>query len=94
MRALTYSFWTFVAGWILLFPFASPELEERFWWIATAGIVLLLLGGWSDLVTLGIVAHRAGKSWIVWIGLTMITSPFGFLVSYAMALKRLTSRSP
>jgi hypothetical protein len=93
MRALTYSFWTFVSGWALLFPFASPELEARFGAVSLVGIALLLIGGWAYVMFLGVAAHKAGKSWIVWVGLTLITSPLGFLVSYAMAIRKLTSHS-
>ncbi len=37
---------------------------------------------WGYLITLGRMAVRLNKSWMVWCGLTMIFSLLGFLVSY------------
>ena len=33
-------------------------------------------------ISLGILAARLGKSWIVWVGLTIIAKPIGTIVAY------------
>jgi hypothetical protein len=35
-------------------------------------------------VFLGMLARRLGKSWILWVGLTIITKPIGTIVAYLM----------
>jgi hypothetical protein len=90
MRFLRFAFWTTIGGWALLFPLILPTpltWPLQLTWLA--GAVLFVIGGFAYLIALGLLAHRSGHSWIVWVGLTLITSPLGILFSYPIALTRL-----
>ena len=54
------------------------------------------LVGWAAfcvyLASLGVLASRLGRSPLVWVGLTFITSPFGFIISFFM-MRRLVNAS-
>ncbi len=53
----------------------------------TAGLILSLLmpiSGFLYYISLGILAHKNNKSFIVWVGLSMLTSPIGFIVSFLL----------
>jgi hypothetical protein len=60
------------------------------------GITLVLVGlatvaGWTWVVLLGVIAHRLGRSWVIWVGLSIITSPVGPLVAYVLMLGHISS---
>lgn len=46
-----------------------------------SGLSILICIG-SFYISLGMLAKRLGKSWITWVGLTIITSPFGPVVAF------------
>jgi len=39
------------------------------------------------LITLGILAHRLGRSWVVWSGGTIVTDPIGMVVVRVLMLR-------
>ena len=61
---------------------------------AAALLFTILASGTVFLVSLGILAARLGRSWKLWVGLTVIT-PFGPFIAYFMMrklLKQATTR--
>jgi hypothetical protein len=37
---------------------------------------------------LGVLAHRTGRSWLLWVGVGLVTLALGFIVSYALMASR------
>jgi len=78
-----WSFWVSVAAVVLLVVVAlvadDPDAPAP---ILLALFIVLSVAGWSYLIALGILASRTGRSWILWAGITFLTSPFGTIVSY------------
>ncbi len=82
MKWLGIAFAGYVFGWILIF--VLPEVLDS---DESAGNALLLAfavlfaSGITYLICLGKVAARTGRSWIIWVGLTVLFSPFSYLFS-------------
>jgi len=56
---------------------------------------LCIASGITWSVTLGMIASRLGRSWVVWVGLSMITSPVGFVLASALMTGHIeTARNP
>lgn len=49
-------------------------------------LLLMVAAGWVWYITLGIIAHRLGRRWLVWTGLSIITAPIGPLIVYPLML--------
>lgn len=61
----------------------------------TAIIILALVGsGFSFYIFLGILAKRFERSWIMWCGLAMLSSPWGLFVAYFLMRNLLKKRNP
>jgi len=74
-------------GMIWLAPPANSGTEP-----SSLSIVLVLLitvFGWAWIISLGIVASRLGKSWIVWCGLSIIFSPISPLIIYFIMIENI-----
>ena len=50
---------------------------------------LMVAAGWAWYVTLGIIAHRLGRRWLVWTGLSFITTQIGSLIVYPLMLSHI-----
>ena len=86
MKWLGLAFVGYFAGWII-FLVAAPDnygVGEPGETVAFLGVALLLASCVTYLVCLGMVAARTGRSVIIWVGLTFLTSPFGYLAAYPM----------
>lgn len=91
-QVLREAYWIYIGSpvWLLGMAAISPRLEGiGFPPAGIPGLALLGLTVWlvyavRYLITLGLLASFHGKSWITWVGLTVITSPFGFLLAYPM----------
>ncbi|MCD6390172.1 MAG: hypothetical protein J7L69_12235 [Desulfobulbaceae bacterium] len=71
-------------GLIILGVMAPPHegisaIEELF-------VVLMVVAGPLWHVSLGMLAHRLGRRWLVWVGLSFITSPIGPLIIFPLML--------
>jgi hypothetical protein len=66
------------------FVFGGPsELPPTVESLSVIGVVgLLYAAGWLFAASLAVLAHRTGRSWIVWLGLTWLTAPIGPVVAY------------
>lgn len=83
MRNLTWSFLLSVLCVVAVV--AQSEISKSYplpAWLFLLILSVLLIAGIVYYVSLGILAKRLGKSWITWIGLTVITKPFGPVVAY------------
>ena len=88
LRFFHWSFWiAVVADVLFIFLSISAANPDS----VGASLGLALVSSWSYLIALGVVASRTGRSWILWVGLTFITSVFGMVVSYAMMSGRAES---
>ena len=56
-----------------------------------AFVLLMAVFGWAWIVSLGIVASRLGKSWIVWCGISIVFSPISPLIIYFMMIGNIKS---
>jgi hypothetical protein len=86
------SFWIAVVGTVVFFV-VGAAVDDFDTVAAELGLLALVLivAGWSYLVALGVLASRTGRSWILWAGLTLLTSPLGTIVSYLMMSSRAKS---
>ena len=85
------------------FIFRDLRLYFNTWWIGLLAMIvvaslgftgicyaiffLLVIDGFLYFYKLGALAKCLGKSPIVWVGLTMITSPIGTVVAYFLMKK-------
>lgn len=55
------------------------------------GVLLLFMvvAGWAWYISLGIVAHRLGRRWLVWTGISFITAPIGPLIAFPLMLSHI-----
>jgi len=53
-------------------------------------VLVLFASAISFYISLGLLAKRLGRSWIVWVGLTIITKPIGMFVAYFMMNQKVT----
>jgi hypothetical protein len=77
--------WSLVASWgalLMLFSMAASDgghQSSAFF----AGLLLLMFGGGiAFYVSLGMLAVRLGRSVVLWVGGSMLTSPFGPIFAY------------
>ena len=52
-------------------------------------LLVMVAAGWAWYITLGIIAHRLGRRWLVWTGLSFITTPIGPLIVYPLMLSHI-----
>lgn len=89
MRGLTWSLGTIILSLaiILLLPNKLPPIPETFEslalkWFGIVDIVAFFISILGFYIFLGILAKRLGRRWLIWCGLTIASSPFGFFISY------------
>jgi hypothetical protein len=86
-QAFTWSFLISVGCFVGIIALGAATSEHA--GITPVEAILLLLmvaAGWVWYITLGIIAHRLGRRWIVWTGLPFITAPIGPLIAYLLML--------
>jgi len=86
-QAFTWSFLVSVGSFIGMIAYGSlaPTHEG----IAPTEAVLLFLmvaSGVAWYITLGMTAHRLGRRWVVWTGISFISAPIGPFVVYPLML--------
>jgi hypothetical protein len=89
-QAFTWSFLISLGSFIGIIAYGAlgPTHEG----IAPAEALLLFLmvvAGFAWYITLGMIAHRLGRRWLVWIGISFITAPIGPLVVYPLMLSHI-----
>ena len=90
-RLLSSSFvWSFTVSIICLVGFiilgVTEQQHEGTSSVAMFLLIIMVVAGLVWYVSLGILAHRLGRSWLVWVGLSFITSPIGPLVIFPLML--------
>lgn len=82
-RPLTIAILSYIAPLALIISLPNETKEFAIWLIAISFIAAIYY-----LVTLWNWAKHTGRSSIVWAGLTLITSPFGCIISYLAFLSK------
>ncbi len=90
---LTRFFVATLVGYAAVIVIAGTLGPEEGLAVGGAFILLATFTAYSYLAILALVARRLGKSPVVWWGVTFITSPVGFLVSYPMMRSRIRAAS-
>jgi predicted branched-subunit amino acid permease len=89
-RPLYLSFvWSFsvsVACFVGLIILGAVAQHEGVSPVEVLLVVLMIIAGPVWYVSLGMLAHRLGRRWLVWVGLSFITSPIGPLVIFPLML--------
>lgn len=90
MQWLTGFFNTCILCTVLLI--ASVEMNPSVGLSFLQGISFLadVVSGFGFYIYLGTLAKHLGKSWIVWVGVSVFTNPIGFFVAY-FRMKKLVS---
>ena len=88
LTALTVSFLVELATTVLFVVLVSASSSEPFSPILAVCLLGMVVAGLAFYILLGSLASRMGKSWIVWVGLTIITKPIGSFVAYFMIRQR------
>lgn len=82
-RPLTIAILFYIAPLALIITLPNETKDFSIWLIAISFIAALYY-----LVSLWNWAKHTGRSPIVWAGLTLITSPFGYIISYLAFLSK------
>ena len=72
----------FILPWVLI-PYEIISVPES---LSMPILGVALLFGFLYYVVLGILASKKNRSVITWVGLTVISSPFGHIISYPLML--------
>ena len=81
------SFVAWIVGFVVLIASTlSGEGSDSSLIALGAAVLVIAVSGWSYLISLGLLAKRTGRSWMLWSGLAFITSPIGILVSYPLMI--------
>ena len=87
---LTRFFYTAIGSFVGLIVAATVEETV----VAFVLVAVFTIANWAYLAVLALLARRLGSSPILWWGVPLIFSPFGFIASYPMMLRKIrTSRS-
>ena len=81
-QVLTWSFVVTVTCFVIVIMLASGEPTKGLSPFESIAILAMVISGLTFYVSLGMLAKRLGRSWIVWVGLTFITKPIGPFVAY------------
>lgn len=90
-RTLTSSFvWSFtvsIAGFVgLMILGVIEQKHDGISPVAMLLVILMVVAGSVWYISLGTLANRLGRRWLVWVGLSFITSPIGPLVIFPLML--------
>lgn len=81
-QVLTWSFVVTITSIVMLVMLAGGEQTKGISPLEGIVILAMVLSGLTFYVSLGMLAKRLGRGWIVWVGLTFITKPIGPFVAY------------
>ena len=91
LRFLHWGFWGCVLSFALamgvdpLFAANGASLRSAVTGILLAAFAVFACFYWAAL---GVLAHRTGRNWIIWIVVGLATLALGFVVSYLMMASR------
>jgi len=80
---LTLCLVLFILPWVLI-PYKIIAVQEN---LSMPILIVALVFGFLYYVILGILASRKNRSVIKWVGISMIFSPVGHIVSYPLMLQ-------
>jgi hypothetical protein len=81
-QVLTWSLAVAVVSIVIVIMLVSREPIKEISPFEGILISSMMVSGLTFYVSLGILAKRLGRRWIVWVGLTFITKPIGPFVAY------------
>ena len=93
MRVLTMSFLLEIASFVTIILLPTEGKAQGSLIIIFSCLFILVVAGLSFYVSLGMLASRLDKSWIVWVGLTIITKPIGSIIAYFMMRSKVNAAS-
>jgi hypothetical protein len=73
-----------IVGAIFLGPITAPHDDVTS--VEALLLMLMLASGPVWYVSLGILANRLGRNWLVWVGLSFLTAPIGPLITFPLML--------
>jgi len=82
LKGLDISFGASIISTMLLIALASKKPEGVLGMIMLITVLVMVIAGLCFYIYLGILATRLERSWITWVGLTMLTGPFGTIFSW------------
>ena len=91
-QSFVSSFWLGIVCLVALIVLgvAAPQKEKA---ILTLAILWLITGPvWY--VSLGMIAQRLGRRWLLWVVLPLVTAPFGSLVAFWLMHGHLKTARP
>ena len=92
-QILTWSLIIAVASFVIAMMIASSEQTKGISPFEGIAVLTWVISGLAFDISLGMLAKRLGRSWIVWVGLTLFTSPIGPFVAY-FRMRRLVNNTP
>ena len=91
MKALTASYIGQWCAFALIYIAGTTDKSLHIPGVDALAAMLLVVSSIAYYISLGILAKRSGRSWIVWVGLTILINPIGWIVAYFMMRKRIFS---
>jgi hypothetical protein len=93
LRFLHWGFWGCILSFALAMgadPFFAASGAEASLPSAVTNVLLAVFAVFACFywVALGVLAHRTGRNWILWIVLGLATLALGFIVSYILMVSR------
>jgi hypothetical protein len=85
---LTWSLGGILAGLAIVIGLARLDEPNAVPALHAAALSVLAASGVAYYVVLGMLADHLGRSWVVWVGLTLITKPVGPFIAYLMMRDR------
>lgn len=82
MQFLTWSFVVGVSGFVSLVVIGIIAPSKSLTPLEIVCLLAIVSGSIPFYICLGVLAKRLGRSWVTWVGLTVITKPIGPFVAY------------
>ena len=92
LRTLHVGFWGAIVSFGLAMG-AEPALgaSAATPFVANALLMAFIVLAFLYWTALGVLAHRTGRNWIVWVVAGLATLAIGFIVTYALMVSRVRS---
>ena len=82
VKYLTGSFWVYLGCLVLLYIVFAHQPKELADVFIEGLAAVLACSALVFYVSLGVLASRMGKSWVIWVSGTFLTTPVGIIFSY------------
>jgi len=83
--AFAWSFWVSIASYVgFVILVVTEQQHEGISPVAVLLLILMVVAGPVWYISLGMLAKRLGRRWLVWVGLSFLTAPIGPLVTFPL----------